>query len=204
MQLILCAMDDDLLSAWQQECGALPGVEIHAGSIFERAADALVSPANSFGFMDGGIDLAISEQLGWQVQDRLRALLARDYDGELLVGQAVLVPTDAADFPLLIAAPTMRMPAVLPRDTVNPYLATRAVLRLVQHDTWVVDGQELALRGLIRSVAFPGMGTGIGGVSAQACARQMRQAITDVLLHPRPPPADWDDATDRHLRLLGK
>ena len=29
---------------------------VHRGSIFDVACDAVVSPANSFGFMDGGID----------------------------------------------------------------------------------------------------------------------------------------------------
>jgi hypothetical protein len=46
----------------------------------------------------------------------------------------------------------MRVPMVL-RDSVNPYLAARAVFLLVQ------QGQLP-----IRSVAFPGLGTGVGGI----------------------------------------
>ena len=30
-------------------------------------ADAIVSPANSFGFMDGGIDMVYSKRFGWQM-----------------------------------------------------------------------------------------------------------------------------------------
>lgn len=32
-----------------------------------RAAEAMVSPANSFGIMDGGLDAAIRDQLGFGV-----------------------------------------------------------------------------------------------------------------------------------------
>ena len=34
------------------------------GSILEVSTDALVSPANSFGYMDGGLDLLLSEHFG--------------------------------------------------------------------------------------------------------------------------------------------
>jgi hypothetical protein len=56
MQIILSAVDDDLANAWQRFCGDVDSVRIHHGSILDLECDAVVSPANSFGFMDGGID----------------------------------------------------------------------------------------------------------------------------------------------------
>ena len=54
---------EPLVAEWQK---VMPSstVEIVHGDIFSRPADALVSPANSFGFMDGGIDLAYSRRFG--------------------------------------------------------------------------------------------------------------------------------------------
>lgn len=45
-------------------------VEIYEASIFDYQADAIVSPANSFGFMNGGIDFAISKNLGWHIEKK--------------------------------------------------------------------------------------------------------------------------------------
>jgi len=91
----------------------------------------------------------------------------------------------------------MRVPEMLPRDTVNPYLATRAALWLLTGGSITEAGVQTPLSGLVGSVAFPGMGTGIGGVSHARCAWQMRQAILDVLIEPVGIPQDWDEATDR-------
>ncbi|MEM8641966.1 MAG: hypothetical protein AAGG51_24585 [Cyanobacteria bacterium P01_G01_bin.54] len=72
MKITLTARDPELYNAWQQLCGDLPNVMLHWGSILELCCDAVVSPANSFGFMDGGLDLLYSQNFGWYVQTRLQ------------------------------------------------------------------------------------------------------------------------------------
>ena len=57
MKIHLTAVETDLADAFRDFCGDLPDVEVHHGSIFDVQCDAVVSPANSFGFMDGGIDM---------------------------------------------------------------------------------------------------------------------------------------------------
>jgi hypothetical protein len=51
------AIDAPLAEAWRKFCGHFECVSIHHGSILDLDIDAVVSPANSFGFMDGGIDV---------------------------------------------------------------------------------------------------------------------------------------------------
>ncbi|WP_210241942.1 MULTISPECIES: hypothetical protein [unclassified Mesorhizobium] len=63
MKLILTAMEPNLADAWAKEFRGVANVQIHRGSIFDVEADALVSPANSYGFMDGGIDAQYSRVL---------------------------------------------------------------------------------------------------------------------------------------------
>jgi O-acetyl-ADP-ribose deacetylase (regulator of RNase III) len=95
----LRARDEESIQAWEKFFGHIPEVKPSLGDILEFPADAIVSPANSFGFMDGGIDRLYSEYFGWHVQDRLRALLRDDYDGELPIGLAVIIETDHPDIP---------------------------------------------------------------------------------------------------------
>jgi O-acetyl-ADP-ribose deacetylase (regulator of RNase III) len=96
MKIILTATDDVLASVWEKHCGDLENVRVHRGSILDLDCDAVVSPANSFGFMDGGIDMAYSQHFGWRVQERLQSLIREKHHGELLVGLAEIVETGDA------------------------------------------------------------------------------------------------------------
>lgn len=201
MKIVLAARENDLADAWERYCADLPDVTIHRGSILDLSVDAVVSPANSFGFMDGGIDHLYSERFGWELQARLQELIRTRHHGELLVGTAEIVETGNLRIPFLIAAPTMRVPMIL-GDTVNPFLAVRAVLLLIQNG--VVPLGALAgepVSAAVSSVAFPGLGTGIGRVSPSNCAQQVRAAIEEVLLARVEYPRTWDEAQRRHQLL---
>jgi O-acetyl-ADP-ribose deacetylase (regulator of RNase III) len=201
MNIILTSVDDALADAWERFCGDLPFVSVHRGSIFDLSCDAVVSPANSYGFMDGGIDMLYSEAFGWGVQGRLQALIQEKHHRELLVGAAEIVETGDPRLPFLIAAPTMRVPTIL-RDSVNPYLAARAALLLVQHGRFTEGtyaGEKIA--DFVGSIAFPGLGTGVGRIGPNTCARQARAAIDTVVLELEPFPKSWVDAQYQHQSL---
>jgi O-acetyl-ADP-ribose deacetylase (regulator of RNase III) len=94
------------------------------------------------------------------------------------VGEALIVPTGVPEPAWLISAPTMRQPGeLLPRDTVHPYLAARGVFRLWQGG--LLD-EGVLIRDVVRSMALPGLGTGTGGVTPEACARQVMAAWDEV------------------------
>ena len=132
MRFLLRDRSEPLVDAWQQQFVNETDVEVSHGDIFDLKAEAIVSPANSFGFMDGGIHLVYSRRFGWDLQARLRQLLHAEHDAELPVGEAVILPTHDAEIPLLISAPTMRVPMDV-SDTVNAFLAFRAVIRTARH-----------------------------------------------------------------------
>jgi O-acetyl-ADP-ribose deacetylase (regulator of RNase III) len=72
----------------------LPNViEVAHRSIVDRPADAVVSPANSFGFMDGGVDWAYLQFFGEELQTRVQMVIRLQKFQELPVGGAVVVPT---------------------------------------------------------------------------------------------------------------
>ncbi|MEG3861059.1 macro domain-containing protein [Microcoleus sp. herbarium12] len=198
MQIVLAAADDDLVRVWEKTCGNIENVKIHRSSIFEVKCDAIVSPTNSFGFMDCGLDLEIKEYFGEIVQERLQKLIQTRHYGELLVGTAEVVDTDHDAIPYLIAAPTMRVTTVLP-ETVNVYLATRAVLNLVKFGT-VPDGTPV--KHIIETIAIPWLGTGTGEVPPELYANQMKVALQDILLSQYKFPESWQEAQKNH-ELLG-
>jgi O-acetyl-ADP-ribose deacetylase (regulator of RNase III) len=184
----------DLTAAWQRHFADVDEVVPATGDIFGVRVDAVVSPANCFGFMDGGIDRAYSERFGWHVQYRLREIIRRDWYGELPIGLALVLPTGASDIPFLVVAPTMRAPVSV-AETVNAYLAFRAVLRSIRR-------QNEQRPGSIRAVACPGMCSGTGEMPVGICAKQMRMAWDEVEGGQPFQPSGVNDALMQHYRLL--
>jgi O-acetyl-ADP-ribose deacetylase (regulator of RNase III) len=113
------------------------------------------------------------------------------------VGLAEIVRTGHTKVPFLISAPTMRVPMSIP-DTVNVYLATRAAMILVKYGE-LDDGTKV--NGAVKTLAMPGMGTGIGRVSPRIAARQMKDAIEDILHDRQVFPESWREAKNRHERM---
>lgn len=192
MKLHLRDRNAALVDAWRRELAGVANVEISCGDIFDVAADAVVSPANGFGFMDGSIDLVYSRRFGWELSERLRALLRAEHAGELPVGQAVIVETGATDVPWLVSAPTMRVPADI-SGTVNAYLAMRAALLAVRRHV-----QEPRIETLL----CPGLGTAVGRMPPERAARQMAHAWAVVELGQAYAPRTLADAQDGHRALV--
>ena len=176
-----------LIEAWVREFGDLDLVEVNQGDIFSSAdgmvaddspidieVDAVVSPANSFGFMDGGIDAVYTHVFGDHLQRDLQEKIESDFGGELPVGQATIVMTGSKQIPWCISAPTMRVPCDV-SETANAFLAFRAaLLSVLEH-----NAQEDSMP--IKSILCPGLATSIGRMPVERCARQMRAAWDAVL-----------------------
>ena len=198
IKLILVDQNNSVVNAWKAVFAEYEGlVEIQKGDLFEAKCDAIVSPANSFGFMDGGLDLKISQHFGWHIQQRVQEKIKREHYGELLVGQATIVETDDFEIPFVIAAPTMRVPMAL-THSVNAYLAMKAALRVVLYGV-LEDGEEV--RTYVRRLAVPGLGTGVGQMEPRVSAWQIRCAYDDVLYGKRGFPKSWFEAQQQHQNL---
>lgn len=174
MKIILSAIDPKLIDAWKDFFATENNMTISEGDITKIKCDAIVSPANSFGFMDGGLDHALSERFGWDLEKRLQKMIKDLPEGELLVGQALLLETGNEDIPYLISAPTMRIPTNFNIDTsINAYLAMKAILIKAKSED------------RISAVAIPGLCTGVGRMQPIIAARQMFQAYKEIILGQR-------------------
>jgi len=171
MKIILAGIETKLIKAWQQFFSNEENVSIVEGDITTIGCDAVVSPANSFGFMDGGLDYALSERLGWELEKKLQQQIKELPLGELLIGQALLMETRDTKIPFLISAPTMRVPTNFNIDTsVNAYLAMKAILIMATNEP------------RISTVAIPGLCTGVGRMQPMIAARQMFIAYEEIIL----------------------
>ena len=178
LEIFLHTFESGMADAWRKLFRGIPAVVIVEGDILEGPCDAVVSPANSFGFMDGGIDLAYRRFFGLDLQSRVQAKIQNEFYGELPVGQATVVSTGHDAIPYLVAAPTMRVPDRI-EDTVNVYLACRAALL-------VVLAHNHGTSRPINSVRVPALGTGIGAMPLARAAHQMHAAYVSVFERP-----DW-------------
>jgi O-acetyl-ADP-ribose deacetylase (regulator of RNase III) len=192
MRWLLVHRDDETLGEeWRRLFAGQAEVEVCRDDICHLTVDAVVSPANSFGFMDGGLDYALSERLGWGLQAKVQHAIAERPMKELLVGEAMVFRTDDTEIPWLISAPTMRVPMRL-RQSVNAYLAMKAILTTALKHT---------LSPPIQSVAIPGLGTGCGGLPARTAAGQMWAAYREVILGKWQYPEDFGEAQRAHIDL---
>ena len=137
-----------------------------------------VSPANSFGYMDGGIDYVYSRMMFPKVENNIKRMigsLGLDFDGSyyLPIGCTLAVQTEFLANQYMICAPTMLIPENV-SDTQNAYYVMYAILRLILKLTRVANLK-------IKKIFIPGLGTGIGGIAPESYCLQILAAIQDFI-----------------------
>lgn len=164
MQIHLADQSYDVVDAWRRAFATVDNISIHCGDILELACDTLVSPANSYGFMDGGIDRVYVEFFGPELEIRVQDSIRQEPEGLLPVGAARVVSTGHARVPRLVVAPTMISPGpVRPENCF--YAMSAALLACHKHPIQ------------IRQLWCPGLCTGVGAVDPDAAAREMALAV---------------------------
>ena len=128
------------------------------GDICDRDVDAIVNAANNQLWMGGGVAGAIKRRGGAQIE---REAVAK---GPIPVGESVV--TGAGDLPArhVIHAAVMGQDLATNADHIR-----RATLSALAR------ADELALS----SIAFPALGTGVGGFPLDECAGLMLEAIAE-------------------------
>ena len=126
------------------------------GDITKLDVETIVNAANSYLTMGGGVAGAIRRAGGQSIENEAIK------HAPVSIGKAVATSAGRLKAKFVIHAPTMETPG--PTTEENVYKATLATLRLAE---------ELG----ISSIAFPGFGTGVGGVPEEKAAEKMVNAI---------------------------
>lgn len=128
-------------------------ITVTSGDITKLEVDAIVNAANSHLIMGGGVAGAILRAGGNEIQQEANK------KAPVPVGKAVATTAGKLKARYVIHAPTMEQPA-MPTSKQKVRLATRGAL-------------ECARQLRISSIAFPGMGTGVGGLNLEEAAEAM-------------------------------
>ncbi|MEE9491934.1 MAG: macro domain-containing protein [Gammaproteobacteria bacterium] len=163
MKLSLIDTSPEMITAWDRVFFDTPDVEILQGNILDFAEDTIVSPANSYGYMDGGIDKVYRDHFGIEIEKTVQNAIKKTGKQFLPVGSALIVKTHDARVPHMIIAPTMFLPE--PVKPKNCFFAMSAILNIyTKHHT------------TIQNIYCPGLGTGIGQVEPLDSAKEMKAA----------------------------
>lgn len=166
LKLHLTDSDEEVATALRDAFCRFADVEVRHGNILSSAEQCIVSPANSFGFMDGGFDLELYSFFGPSIQVRVQEAIQRRPEGHLPIGASLVIHTGHERIPFLIIAPTVTLPEQV--EPSNAYRAMRAVLRAAQ-----------AAHTSFSNIFCPGLTTGVGGVDPNEAAKQMARAYDD-------------------------
>ncbi|MBE1589148.1 macro domain-containing protein [Nonomuraea angiospora] len=171
LKVVLVDVNAKVVQEWLAAFADTPEVEIHKGSIVSEQVDAWVSPTNSRGRMDGGVDAVIKRHLGAGIQLRVQRAIRDRFDGSLPVGSAVCVPSGATNPKFLISTPTMELSAQDVSETLNVAMACAAAFQAIHM-------QNEKEPDSIKSVALVGMGAATGQVPPKVCANLMWTGYT--------------------------
>jgi O-acetyl-ADP-ribose deacetylase (regulator of RNase III) len=184
----LCDINKDIVDEWESQFEGINNFKFYCSDIFkcpvsDKNINAIVSPANSFGDLQGGIDLVYYNYFGHNLEERLQKTIMEEKYGELIIGDSIMLSMNGI-YNYFISAPTMKVPMIVSKSN-NAYLAFRAVLIKLIEFNKISDNP-------ITDVICPGLGTSIGKISAENCAKQMLDAYS-IMIRP-----------DYHLDLMKK
>lgn len=191
-ELLLVDLNGAVCAAWREYFSDWPEVAVIEGRFQDvPEIDCMVCSGNSFGIMDGGINLAIVRHIRGDLEEAIQARILDEYRGEQPVGTSMLVETGQARCPWVAHVPTMRVPMEISR-TDNVYVATWALLLSL-------DRHNRTAPAKIQRVICPGLGTGAGHVPPGEAARQMALAYRHFI----EPPTEihWTFADERQAAV---
>jgi O-acetyl-ADP-ribose deacetylase (regulator of RNase III) len=188
MKIVFFDFDKSVVNALLQESNKynnaiFKNVEFIHNDLTELVANynnyILVSPANSFGSMGGGIDYYINYRVFKGIQKNVQteinkrdnqfpeSIIFDNMDTKdksfLPVGECFIIPADSKNY--LAVTPTMEYPRNV-ENTNNAYIAMSALLKQVDN----VDAKYLLV---------PGFCSGIGSMKPQDMAEQMIKALVE-------------------------
>ncbi len=186
MKVYLLDRNPEMVEAWTDCFITEESVEVLQMDFEEFMSvydvECVVSPANSFGIMDGGYDAAITRWFGEKLQKDVQKHILENYFGEQPVGTSFLIDTPQKGVKL-IHTPSMRVPERILDSTVV-YQCMRTCLMA-------------AYQNGIQSIVIPAFGGCTGGIPAKEVARMMYCAWLQI----QNPPGElsWDYALETHI-----
>lgn len=203
MHIYLLDINPEITKAWQKFFGETNDVTIvtddFAHFMDTHNVDCVVSPANSYGLMDGGYDKAITDYFGKEVQYHVQNKINKKWYGEQPVGTSISIETNKEHIVanisgignicepiLLIHTPTMRTPEAI----IDP----RIIYQCMRTTLIEAKAQD------VNSIVIPAFGGLCGAVSYELLAYYMFLAYKQIINF-KPHDITWNDAINTRNQL---
>lgn len=183
LKIYLLDRNLNMCVSWINHFYNLPNVEIVCMDFADfmkshNDVDCVVSPANAYGFMDGGYDLAITKYFGNELQMKVQEYIRENLYCEQPIGTSIIVDIPNTNGLKLIHTPTMQVPSLI-KDYQIIYHCMRSTL-------------ITALSSEVKSIVIPAFGGCTGGVPIDKVSEMMWCAYCQM--GTRPKIYDWNYA----------
>lgn len=185
MKITLLDINSRMCEEWKSEFKNCNDIKIVNGNIYDYATKlkeqdvdfAIVSPANSFGMMDGGYDLGITnfyKSINVDIIELVQKSIFDCYLGEqpvaTVLGIIMRYELGLNDIPDILHIPTMRVPMSI-RFTNIPYMCMKELLLWAGYGAKDEDEIEA-----YDEIVIPAFGGGCGNIDFNIIAKQMKLA----------------------------
>lgn len=196
MQIYLLDFNEKMVDAWKRhfhpifdDVAPVEFVQSDFGAFMEKHEsdiDAVVSPANAYGLMDGGYDGALTKYFGKELQLMVQKKIIQQFYGEQPVGTSISIEIPR-HYIWLIHTPTMRTPSAI-KDPTIIYQCMRTTLME-------------AINKNCKSVVIPAFGGSVGRVEPDIIAKMMYRAYLQIFDEEERKTIDWGKALDQGIVL---
>ena len=192
MKIYLLDINKDMTDAWHKyfdsyrEVNDIKIVNDDFATFMDKHQniEAIVSPANSFGLMDGGYDKAITEYFGKELMEDVKKTIMEEWFGEQPVGTSITIPIYSKRIingigietcPILIHTPTMRTPEQIKDSRIIYQCMRTTLIEAIKQET--------------NSIVIPAFCGLTGKVPCDVIAKMMFLAYKQI--HNQPKELNW-------------
>lgn len=197
MQIYLLDFNNEMITAWKKhfhpifdDIAPVEFVQNDFGTFMEEHEvdiDAVVSPANAYGLMDGGYDEALTKYFGNELQLMVQKKIVQELYGEQPVGTSISLKIPHRNI-RLIHTPTIRTPSEIKDQTII-YQCMRTTLME-------------ALNNNCKSVVIPAFGGSTGRVEPDIIAKMMYRAYLQIFDEKEREAINWGIAYEQCIALI--
>lgn len=199
--LVIVGLDENFinhLNIFLENIDKEDDIKVYYGNFQDLTFDAIVSPANSYGIMDGGIDAHINNYLNGDLtyKDFIKMIqlqLSKKVNLSQQPGSAVLLESHNSKCPYIIHSPTMQIPSKIKNKEII-YWCIYNILSLVYL-------HNLNNNNPIKTVCMPGMGTGCGGLNYIDFVMILKIAYKHFKENIKKINTDWESPNKQYAEL---
>lgn len=173
IKIYLIDINKNIVSSWKREFLNVEDVIIKLEDLKSfldcniNDIKAIVSPGNSYGIMNGGFDLALTNYFGNQLSNNVSKYIKEHYYPYQSVGSSFIIDIPNYKNIKLIHTPTMIVPSTIFDEKVIYNCMYNSLM--------------CAFNNNITSIVIPAFGGATGGVDPKVIAREMRLAYNDFI-----------------------